>query len=530
MTITVIAAVVIVRTVDGTALRRAFDELLTSPLRTLPALAAFAAAFLVRAIVWHQVLPGLSLGHSWAAIHVALAANHVLPLRLGEPLRVVSAVRRGGAGRSEAIASTLTLRAADLLSVVAIAWILGAGNLEFMSSPLVEAAVIALGAAAILGLAWMWRMRTHDTMSWPGVTQFAGTAAAWIAESGLVLMVAGSAGIDLAPVEALFVTSVSVVSQVAAIAPGGFGTYEAGAVAAYVFLGYDPGTALAAALAAHALKTAYSVVAGGIGLFVPNPALVGRLRLDRRLEPAVRTIPTPDTGPIVLFMPAHNEGESVAEVIARVPDQVRGHPVVTLVINDGSTDDTAVRAAAAGATVHSFATNRGLGAAVRSGFIHSLAKSPVAVAFCDADGEYPPEELENLIGPILDDRADYVIGSRFDGQIERMLPHRRFGNKVLTYALSFVARRRISDGQTGYRAFSVQAASDVEIIHDFNYAQVITLDLLAKGYRYLEVPISYRFRTTGESFIKLGRYLRRVIPAVYRQLNKTPAVADDPTQ
>ena len=57
------------------------------------------------------------------------------------------------------------------------------------------------------------------------------------------------------------------------------------------------------------------------------------------------------------------------------------------------------------------------------------------------------------------------------------------------------------------------------MVHDFNYAQVLTLDLLAKGFRYHEVPISYRFRTNGESFVKLGRYLRKVVPAVYRELN-----------
>ena len=85
--------------------------------------------------------------------------------------------------------------------------------------------------------------------------------------------------------------------------------------------------------------------------------------------------------------------------------------------------------------------------------------------------------------------------------------------------VAVIARRRITDGQTGYRAFSPAAAARAEVIHDFNYAQVITLDLLAKGYRYLEVPISYHFRTTGESFIKLGPYLRKVVPAVYRELN-----------
>ena len=148
-----------------------------------------------------------------------------------------------------------------------------------------------------------------------------------------------------------------------------------------------------------------------------------------------------------------------------------------------------------------------------------MARNAAAVAFCDADGEYPPEELANLVRPILGDEADYVCGSRFLGVIEHMRPHRRFGNQVLTKTLSVIARRKITDGQTGYRAFSPAAASRAEVIHDFNYAQVITLDLLAKGYRYLEVPISYHFRTTGESFIKLGPYLRKVVPAVYRELN-----------
>ena len=115
--------------------------------------------------------------------------------------------------------------------------------------------------------------------------------------------------------------------------------------------------------------------------------------------------------------------------------------------------------------------------------------------------------------------ADYVVGSRFAGTIEHMRPHRRFGNKVLSRLLSVVARRRIDDGQTGYRAFSPAAARAAEVVHDFNYAQVLTLDLLAKGFRYHEVPISYRFRTNGESFVKLGRYLRKVVPAVYRELN-----------
>jgi hypothetical protein len=143
------------------------------------------------------------------------------------------------------------------------------------------------------------------------------------------------------------------------------------------------------------------------------------------------------------------------------------------------------------------------------------------VAFCDADGEYDPAQLAAVVGPVLDGTADYVVGSRFGGHIHHMRPHRRLGNVVLTRLVRFIARTPVTDGQSGYRALSGPAAAEAEVIHDYNYAQVLTLDLLGKGFRYQEVPIEYRFRTTGRSFVRLGRYLSRVVPAVHRELNGT---------
>ena len=81
-----------------------------------------------------------------------------------------------------------------------------------------------------------------------------------------------------------------------------------------------------------------------------------------------------------------------------------------------------------------------------------------------------------------------------------------------------MARLPITDGQSGYRALAPWAAASADIAHDYNYAQVLTLDLLAKGAQYAEVPISYGFRSSGRSFVRPGRYLRHVLPAVYRQL------------
>jgi glycosyltransferase involved in cell wall biosynthesis len=232
--------------------------------------------------------------------------------------------------------------------------------------------------------------------------------------------------------------------------------------------------------------------------------------------------PAARPGPVVVFLPAHDEEATVAAVVARVPDMVAGRRVECLVVDDGSADRTAERAAGAGAAVLSVPVNRGLGAAVRRGLAAATERGAAAVAFCDADREYDPAELERLVAPILEGRADYVVGSRFAGEIRRMLPQRRLGNLALTGLLRFVARAPIGDGQSGFRALSAAAAADAEIVHDYNYAQVLTLDLLAKGYRYLEVPIGYRFRTAGRSFVRPLRYLRQVVPAVWRELNRSP--------
>jgi uncharacterized membrane protein YbhN (UPF0104 family) len=509
---------IIVAAVDTAVLSSALQGALKRPLGVLMALAAFAAAFLLRAIAWTRVIPDLSLGQSWAGLHVALAGNHILPLRFGEPLRVLSVVRRAGIDWPRATASTLTLRSADLVAIGLIGAVAGLGA---FSAWWATVAILMVGVMFIVaGILWLGRLgRTRD-VSLPGVTVIVATIVAWLLETIVVHRAAEWAAVDLSFGGAILVTSAAVVAQIAAFAPGGLGTYEAGGVTAMVFLGVDPSVGLAVVLTAHAVKTVYSLAMGAVASLVPSPGMLGRLRLPAADDLEARnTAPLDADRPVVLFMPAHNEAESVGTVVRRVPGSVLGHPVSCLVIDDGSSDQTAENATAAGATVVRFENNRGLGAAVRIGFRESLHYDPVAIAFCDADGEYAPEELETIVSPILDGRADYVVGSRFHGKIERMLPHRRFGNLVLTRLLSWVARRRISDGQSGYRAFSPQAAAAAEVIHDFNYAQVLTLDLLAKGMRYAEVPVSYSFRITGRSFVKLGRYLRAVVPAVYREVN-----------
>jgi uncharacterized membrane protein YbhN (UPF0104 family) len=528
----------IAKAVDGAVLERTLRAAVGQPFGILLALGAYATAFLIRSVVWARLVPGLSLGHALAAIHVSLGGNHVLPLRLGEALRVTSVVRRTEVSLGAATASTVMLRASDIFAVVGLAALLGPQVVDGLVGGGGRWLLIPAAALWVGGLWWLRRLEVSRTLSVGRSVPLIALAAtsAWVLESVMLWQAAYWAGLDVGFADAVLVTAVTIVAQVVAIAPAGLGTYEAAASAAFVALGFDAAPALAAALTAHAIKTAYSLVAGGVALFVPSPSALGRLRLPppppggppegsgRNAAPGAgdpeqKTGRRPEAQPVVLFMPAHNEQDAVASMVSRTPSEVWGHPVRCLVIDDGSTDGTAKRARRAGAEVIDLPGNRGLGYAVRCGLAESLERNACAVAFCDADGEYAPEELAGMVEPILRGSADYVVGTRLRGRITRMLPHRRLGNVMLTKLLSFVARRQISDGQSGYRAFSRAAAADAEVVHDFNYAQVLTLDLLAKGYRYAEVPITYGFRESGKSFVRLSSYLRRVLPAIHLELN-----------
>ncbi|MGB5951573.1 MAG: lysylphosphatidylglycerol synthase domain-containing protein [Ornithinimicrobium sp.] len=546
----------LVGVVEGPAIAAAWGGLTGSPVLIAAAMLAYAAAFGVRTLAWMRVQPALVRGQAWAALHVSLLGNHVLPFRLGEILRVTSVLRRTALPPREVIAAVIALRLSDLLAVMAIASIATPVALLAIVGP---TGAIGIGAALCVGFAvacwWLARTRDaarsrqadaqaqsgaapsqaisdHSRVRLPGPFVLGAAGLAWLLEAAVLFTVADLAGLSVSPSQAAGVTAITVFAQVFALTPGGFGTYEAAGTAAMVALGFPAAEAFAVVLLTHGVKTAYALLVGAVALVTPAPGYWGRWRLPRHIPLAATSITAADTAPadpnaqrsddrpVVVFLPAHNEEDVISSVLGRIPVQVHGHRVQVLVINDGSSDRTAVLAAQAGACVVDQPRNLGLGAAVRRGLQLTAEQNPIAGVYLDADGEYPPEQIGDVVEPVLTGEADYVIGSRFSGTIETMRPHRRIGNLALTRWVRWTARRPdVSDGQSGFRAFSPGALRAAEVVHDYNYAQVLTLDLLGKGFVYAEVPIRYRFRTTGTSFVSLGRYLRKVVPAVHRELN-----------
>ena len=231
---------------------------------------------------------------------------------------------------------------------------------------------------------------------------------------------------------------------------------------------------------------------------------------------AVDDVPE-ENKPLAVIVPAYNESENLPATLSRMPrSQVSNMRVI--VVDDGSSDGSGEIARQHGAEiVVSHGRNLGLGAALRTGLQTAREMDARAAVYVDADGEYPPEQIPELLAPIECGESDYVLGSRYLGTRERQPLIRGIANRLFTWLLCLASGRRITDGQTGFRAFSRRALECAEIIHDYNYAQVLTLDLLKKGMRLKEVPVSYRFRTKGKSFISI-KYLWRVPVGMLREM------------
>jgi glycosyltransferase involved in cell wall biosynthesis len=209
----------------------------------------------------------------------------------------------------------------------------------------------------------------------------------------------------------------------------------------------------------------------------------------------------------LVFIPAWNEEDSIAAVIADVRDHIDGADI--LVVDDGSTDATVARSRAAGVPVASLPFNQGLGAALQTGYLYALREGYDFCAHLDSDGQHPAEEVARLLAEVEAGNADLVLGSRYHqggGAAEaddyRPTLSRRIGTGVFRFFLTLATRQRFTDTTSGMRAANRKVMALFSEHYAPDFAEIESLQLAVRqGLRVEEVPVRMLERADGSSFL-----------------------------
>ena len=208
--------------------------------------------------------------------------------------------------------------------------------------------------------------------------------------------------------------------------------------------------------------------------------------------------------PLAIVIPAYNEEPTVAGVVAEIPREAAGLKLEVIVVVDGARDATASKAAGAGALVCDVPVNRGQGAALRLGYWLARARGARVIATIDADGQYEPDEIGRVVAPILEDRADFVSGSRRLGAELTTDRVRHLGVLVFGALISVLVRHRITDPACGIRAMRSEVTADVVLEQPQYQASELMISAALHGYRLAEVPTTMRDRGVHATATKKG--------------------------
>lgn len=230
---------------------------------------------------------------------------------------------------------------------------------------------------------------------------------------------------------------------------------------------------------------------------------------------------------LLAIVPCYNEAATVADVVRGVK---AAHPDAdVLVVDDGSTDETAENAAGVGAAVLELPYNMGIGAAMQSGYLFALEGGYDVAVQVDGDGQHDPEELHKILAPVLAGEADMVVGSRFiGGEGFKSTPMRRLGIALFSGVLSLLTGDPVSDPTSGFRAAGKKAIRLFAGEYPEDYPEVESLFLAhLAGLRLREIPVVMKPRGGGRSSITPVRsvyYMVKVMMVLFIWLvRKKPA-------
>lgn len=219
------------------------------------------------------------------------------------------------------------------------------------------------------------------------------------------------------------------------------------------------------------------------------------------------------------MIPAYNEENSLEKVINEIPREIREiDEIQILVINDGSTDCTIDVANRAGAhSIFSHKQNMGLAKTFRDGLNEALEMGADIIVNTDADFQYNGTEIPKLIGPILGGRADIVLGDRQIDRLDHMPLGNLWGNKLATRVTRWATGLPIKDAQTGFRAFSREAALRMNLTGDYTYTQETIIQAANKNLTIEQIPVEFRRREGDSRLISsIFRYARSAGITIFR--------------
>ena len=205
---------------------------------------------------------------------------------------------------------------------------------------------------------------------------------------------------------------------------------------------------------------------------------------------------------LIILMPAYNEELTIEKAILSIPRKIKGvDEVVVMVVDDGSTDKTCEFAMNAGADkIVSHHDNMGVGAAFMTGIRNAISQNADVLVTIDADSQFDPKQISELIVPILNQQLDVVIGSRFLDHTPKNIPKiKLLGNKIFTKIMSRILGQKFTDTQSGFRAYSKEAIMNIVVVNEFTYTQEVIIDLKFKNMRIGEIPVSVTYNEKRKS-------------------------------
>ncbi len=226
---------------------------------------------------------------------------------------------------------------------------------------------------------------------------------------------------------------------------------------------------------------------------------------------------------LCVVLPALNEEKSIEDVLKAIPRDI---PTITdidiVVVDDGSTDKTSEIAKAQGAHVVRHTTNKGVGAAFRSGVDKAIELGADFMVNIDADGQFDPKDIPTVLQPLLDKEAEFASASRFMKKdfYPVMSKVKFYGNHMMSWLISTLTGKKYYDVSCGFRAYSREVLLRLNLFGDFTYTQETFLDLSMKQILIKEVPIKLvcGTRQFGKSRVasNLWRYAINTSKIIFR--------------